>query len=325
MDPGARPEASQILRRLGATGDEVAISGRHHVFVGRRPELRALDAAFEGVLGGRAATILIEGEPGVGKSHLVRTFVDRVQRDNPSTVVFSGRCYERESVPYKAVDGVIDGIARYLSAQGIRASDFLPEGISFLAQAFPVLLPFAQLGGPALEIINPRELRHRVFQTLRALLARLAAHAPLVLAIDDLQWADADSAAVLAEVLRAPGEPPLLLVATTRVSTDVTGLSAMAEVAFAGTVRRMRLEKLPAAETQELVEKLLGAPTSDEGARAHAAIAAESGGHPLYIDELVRHGAAPGPGTGPFAWRTRCGRASSASTPPRSASSSSYR
>jgi serine/threonine protein kinase len=296
VDPEARPTGAEILRRLGAS-PEAHHSGRHAIFVGRRQELRELEAAFEDVAATRApVSILVDGESGVGKSHLVQHFIRRLSVHQPSTVVSFGRCYERESVPYKAVDGVIDGLAAYLSElSDAEAADLVPPETTWLAQAFPVLAPALQRQTPtAVEtVVNPREQRERVFAALRDLLRRLTARVPLVLVIDDIQWADADSLALLGEVLRPPEAPPLLLVCATRSATE-TGRSASAEsTPLPGDVRRLRLEKLPTRDSEELVSQLLGPRAPEDEIRA---IASESGGHPLFIDELVRHGNAPASG-----------------------------
>jgi eukaryotic-like serine/threonine-protein kinase len=121
-----------------------------------------------------------------------------------------------------------------------------------------------------------------VFAELRALFARIAQHGPIVLVIDDLQWADADGLAVLAELMRPPRPPRVLLVATTRMPShgDPT------PPALRGQARLVRLDALPASAARALASSLLaGETTRDEMA---AAIADEAAGHPLYLAELAR-------------------------------------
>jgi hypothetical protein len=111
----------------------------------------------------------------------------------------------------------------------------------------------------------------------------------VILTVDDLQWADADSLALLAEVLRPPRAPRLLLVAAARLGTE--GRSLATAVELPAEVTRLRLEKLPAEDTEELIARLL--PSTDSASERRQkvrAIADESGGHPLFIDELVRQG-----------------------------------
>jgi serine/threonine protein kinase len=293
-----RPGGAEILARLGATAHE-APSGQHVVFVGRKAELGVLHAALERVVAGATVTVLVEGESGVGKSHLLRSFTEGLSSGHPTVLRFFGRCYERESVPYKAVDGVVDGIAKLLMEDSDGGASLWPAGMGLLAHAFPVLAPFVKRRASAdlLEIPNPKERRQRVFQSLRELLTRMAAQAPLVLAVDDLQWGDADSLALLAEVLRPPNAPRVLLVAAARLGTD--GLSSSAAAELPGVVTRIRLEKLPAEDTEELIARLLPATDTDSERRSRVrAIANESGGHPLFIDELVRQGPLSGPGGG---------------------------
>src|SRR5262249_7286972 len=97
-----------------------------------------------------------------------------------------------------------------------------------------------------------------------------------VVVIDDLQWADADSLALLREILHPPEAPPLLLVATVR--TPTTGFTELP-----CEVRSLALERLPPDDARRLASVLSG------GASFANAIAEEAKGHPLFIDELVRH------------------------------------
>src|SRR6185436_17850990 len=106
------------------------------------------------------------------------------------TVVLSGRCYERESVPYKAFDSVVDALSRHLRSLPMdEVAALLPAGIHDLARVFPVLLtvPALELIGPvtSTHAVEPHELRRKAFLALKDLLAALAERSPLVLHVDD--------------------------------------------------------------------------------------------------------------------------------------------
>ena len=86
-----------------------------------RTHLRALREAFEATRRGHSITVRIPGASGLGKSTLVHHFVDELE-ENAEAEVLRGRAYERESVPYKAVDAVVDALSRYmqrLADQGV--------------------------------------------------------------------------------------------------------------------------------------------------------------------------------------------------------------
>ena len=294
-EPWARPGEREILKALQVTGD----AGRtaHARFVGRRAELEVLAEAMAARAGG-AVTLLVDGESGVGKTALTRRFVKRAGLADPNAVILTGRCYERESVPFKAVDDVIDALSRHLD--GLAADELaavLPDGAGLLGQVFPVLARVAALAGaarPASAGSDPQARRARLFAALRELFVRLAGRAPLVLMIDDLQWADADSLALLADVVRPPGEPRMLLIATLRAAFAGAEARSVEQIAaqFPGDVRRLTVEALPPADAQALCAALLCDVGAAEG--SSEALAHEAGGHPLFIDELVRLRLAPG-------------------------------
>jgi serine/threonine protein kinase len=303
-DPADRPDAREILARLDgvAPGTLAPAPARDAVFVGRGAELAALAEA----VAARPAILLVHGESGVGKSALVKHFLAGLARA-PRALVLSGRCYERESVPYKAVDQVIDALARELAGwPDPEVLAILPEDIELCAGVFPALTQVGAIAR-ALEQTrgvarpdDPLERRRRVFAALRALLARLAGRGPLVLAIDDLQWSDGDSLALLAELMAPPGPPPLLLCATVRTSADAEALSLAAlEQQLGGLVRTLPVLPLAADAARQMALRLLatvgerGAPAARAGAgtttELAAELAAEAGGHPLFLDALTRH------------------------------------
>src|SRR5262249_40969566 len=100
---------------------------------------------------------------------------------------------------------------------------------------------------------------------------------------DDLQWADADSLALLRDILRPPNAPPFLLVAIVR-SGDAARVGELG-----GDVSPLLLGGLSPGDARELVTLLAAHAGLPLGADAAAAMGNEAGGHPLFIDEMVRH------------------------------------
>ena len=304
--PEARPSACDVLRRLGSVPDEPSIalppesSSRQEVpLIGRERHLEVLDAAFAAVKRGRTVALYAHGRSGAGKSVLVQRFLDGLVEREEEVVVLAGRCYEQESVPYKALDSLVDALSRYLrrlphdGGPGDLAAR-RPAAGARLPGAADASRPWPATPRRTLEIPDPQELRRRAFAALRELLARLGDRRPLVLFIDDLQWGDVDSAALLSELLRPPDPPVLLLLGCYR-SEDATA-SPFLRALLASQER----EDSPLDRRELAVEALTGrrrgtwrwrcSAGTIRRRRAHAeAIARESGGNPFFVSELVRH------------------------------------
>jgi serine/threonine protein kinase len=296
-DAGVRPGGHDILTRLGveraepSAGAATSHMGRATPFVGRSEEIDALRAAFAHSRHGHCVLVRVRGESGVGKSALIRHFVRTARNDTPDTVVLTGRCYERESVPYKAFDGVIDVLSQYMARLDEAEANFLvPRHAALLPRVFPVLERVEAIAQvPVLEAYasDPHALRNRVFTALRELLCRLAERHPVIIVIDDLQWADADSLHLLRELLRAP-EAPAILLALSERTRSVDPVDVATEPLLAADVRHIHLGPLDTRAARALARHLLARADVAEHV-SPMSIVVEARGHPLYIDELVRH------------------------------------
>ncbi len=233
-DPRNRPNALAIARAVSAVSIPApsTVDGGQQELVGRTTQLAALMDSYRNVQkSGEPATVFISGRSGEGKTALADQFLAQLRKDGRS-VVMSGRCYDRESVPFKALDSLIDALGSYLrSLPETEAALLMPDDIGLLAQVFPVLQRVevvAQATDTRLASLDEQQVRQRAFRALRSLLGRISRRSPIVWFVDDLQWGDADSATALFEVLRPTEAPPLLFIGTYR--SDETAGSAFLQM-----------------------------------------------------------------------------------------------
>jgi len=296
-DPRARPDVAAIATTLGMSTDIADAPQRDPGLIGRTAAVAALDEAFELASHGPAVLVLVKGESGVGKSALVHAYLRA--RASAGVRILGGRCYERESMPFKAVDGVVDAVARAIAAHSTSLDAILlPAGMAALGQIFPSILRVAALAtAAATEAISSdrHEVRRQGFTALSHLVAGLAEAAPVVVFIDDLQWGDGDSADLLVDLMGSTVVRRVLFIAAHRAENDRPG----------GVVQMLRDRLLARAgtATHELVLAPLGEDDALELARASLdpshrdlaiTIAREAGGNPFLVQELVRASARTG-------------------------------
>lgn len=259
------------------------------LMVGRDAELLSLLAAYDASLIGREPVIMIlRGESGIGKTTLVTRAVE-VLRHERGAVVLSGRCYERETVPFNAFDVVIDELSRHLTQLPKAAAAALVPGEAWaLSRLFPVLgraSAFEDAKAPAGG--EPHEVRRLGFVALGELLSRLRVGGPLVLVIDDLHCSDGDSVALLLHLVRQAHAPPLLFVGTRR-DTRCPVLDPLYDKLPSD--RRVDFRELELAPlSRELARQVVGSDAPHE-------VLHEARGNPFLLTELLRYARERGAG-----------------------------
>jgi hypothetical protein len=288
-DPGFRPGPKDIFRHLERSHSPSVSRNRpdpaSRSFVGRRHELALLRGAFESS-DGVGGIVFVRGESGIGKTALMDAFLGEL---DDSVLAIGGRCYEREFVPFKALDGVVDSLARHLdNLDDEILRRLLPQRSTSLARIFPVLQQACRRTGLPLdgaEPNRPTEARDDAFRTLRELLANLAQVRPVILAIDDLHWADADSLTAIEDVLQGLLPSNLFVILVARAGTNAPRVSTKLTV--------IELGALAEDEARELADCLQketpGARAADPGRLMEGA-----GRHPLFMEAMVRHSIAVG-------------------------------
>ncbi len=241
----------------------------------------------------RATTFYICGNSGTGKSALIDYLTRRIEADTKKVVVLAGRCYEHETIPYKAFDGVVDRLVRYLrNLSDQKRAQLLPPQPGLLRRLFPVFRELkSATRDPLIQGSDPHTLRSQAFATLRSLFWRLSQQRHVVVVIDDIQWADEDSLLLLTELLRPPNPPRLFTLLASRVPLAELWPASLGSSPI--QVREIPIGPLAPDAATELAERLLqqAGHTADP---SPGDIASEAGGHPMFIAELARYATAHG-------------------------------
>lgn len=250
---------------------------------GRDAELAELQARFER---SRSAGVVFElrGPSGIGKSEIAQRFVGRIRDEG--AVVLEGRCHTTERVPYNAVDGIVDDLARFLAAElnaAEQASLATLEARTAAAAMFPVLRLLSGFDGGGETPQPAKTMRESAVVALRACLACAASMGPLVLFIEDVQWGDGESAALLGDLLRSPAVPAFLLLAY-QWPDPAGGAFLRAFDAPALSRHRLTLAPLDAGAAEQWVRDERY-EISDATVRQ---IVARGEGFPYLLQELVR-------------------------------------
>ena len=285
--------AEHALRRAGRNGNEAPL-------VGRDNELDALESLYDRVLGeGRPHLVTVVGEAGVGKSRLLREFSRRVTELDPSVEIRTGRClpYGAGIVYWALAEilrlecGIVDSDSSEQAwcklrsffglMMGTKAEDLSEDSerkAAFIGRSLGIDVP-PELG--RVDGDDPERVREEFFSALRSGIEALARMNPLVLAFEDVHWADdgmLDAVEYLAQWVRAP----LLIVCLTR---DELLERRPTWGGGRGNSTQTFLEPLTPDFTRELVSALL--PTSKHG-DVVPAVVERSGGNPLFAEEIVR-------------------------------------
>jgi DNA-binding NarL/FixJ family response regulator len=247
--------------------------------VGREEELGRLERVLDGLVERPGPRLVeISGEAGIGKTRLLDELCERAEARE--YLVLRGMAAEFErGVPFAPIIDALDSYLATLDPERLR----LPEGE--LRDELGSIFPSLRTDRTPLSGVHDE--RYRAYTAVRELLERLAGPRPLVVALDDVQWADDASAELLAALLQKPPRA--------RVGLALAGRSGQApaplEAALGAVERRRGAHRLRLGPlTESDVERLLGGSLEP---RMRRWVYEVSGGNPFYMDQLVRTAADP--------------------------------
>lgn len=295
--PDRRVGGEELSRRF-SQNDQGPLPRRLNVdtgFIGRESHLQALTDAYSETGDHKPTLQYVFGLSGMGKSLLIQNFLEKIRASEP-VVILHGRCYQQESLPYKAWDGIIDSLSRYLRAQSTRTVQRLaPRYLAELLQLFPVLERvegFSDFARTKSELMANKEVQRRAFKALKELLSRLADLRRVMIHVDDLQWSDADSISLFREVFSPPDPPGIFILASYRSKTEASdrsvawGIEQVKErLGHELRIRFLEVGRFEDEECRELIDKLTGTEKLDPSTIDQ--IVLEAQGSPYFISELV--------------------------------------
>jgi tetratricopeptide (TPR) repeat protein/archaellum biogenesis ATPase FlaH len=296
-DPDKRPEsASVVLQALeaiqaGKIGKEPSQEAPtenplyRRVFVGREPELKQLQAAFDGAMSGQGALMMVMGEPGIGKTALCEQLATYVTLRGGKTLV--GHCYEEGSLslPYLAF---VEAMRSYVLSREVKdLREELGTGAADVARIVSEIRERLKVKPRPQK--DPEEERYRLLQAVTGFLTSAAGVQPLLVVLEDLHDADKGTLDMLTHVSRHLSGARLLIVGTYRdVEVDRSHplSAALAELRRVSTYGRVILRGLNADEVRRMLE---GITRESVPWGLAEAVHRQTEGNPLFVQEVVRY------------------------------------
>jgi class 3 adenylate cyclase/predicted ATPase len=278
--------AWRVLRESAIESRFEALRSGETPLVGRDEELDLFTTRWQQAKGGDGQIVLLSGEPGIGKSRLIASLLDRFQQDPHVRLRYFCTPHHRDSALFPFI-AQLERAARFervdtpeerfakLEALLASVSDRPSEQIPVFAELLSVPIPprYAPLG------LSPQQMRGRTLEALLGQIEALARNQPVLLIFEDLQWIDPTSGELLDLVIKRVGSLTILLIATFRPEfiAPWKGFSY---------VTLHALNRLTRSEAVSLIEGLTGGKAMPPEALEQ--ILQRADGVPLFIEELTK-------------------------------------
>ena len=292
-DPEERPSsAAQVVKALkepgllDATGEEEQLSTLDRIvrgrMIGREDEFKQARELWYSVVDGNSQILLVSGEPGVGKTRLLREII--TQSEVMGAQVLGSASYAEGGPPYSPFKQILREALPKASQNGFNLPDHVVADLLSLAPEFRE--DFPEVAPNPSE--DPTSDQHRLFESFFVFVATLSRHTPLMIYLDDAHWADSGSLSLFRHIARQLGSQPIMLLATYR-DVEVDEARPLHEVLLdlgrEPRTTRIKLNRL----TIEQTEVLLAAFFQDEiTPEFRDGIYKETDGNPFFIEEVCK-------------------------------------
>ena len=282
-----------VLEAAG-TGRGLEVHGLVAPLVGRDVEMAQMEAAFARVIGGQAQVVSLTGDAGVGKSRLLQEFLERLDREGRLrfVTVRTVTCTALGEQPYGVLASFLREayglladdsleVAQTKLAEGLRSLGAGEEEIERISPTVGYLLGLET--GAALRHVEPEQLKRQILLAIRALCERQLEKGPLILVVENLQWADAASLEVLRFMVDRLAERALMMLFSHR-----PGLEGGTFVVNKAAHATVRLKHLTDSDCEEILGAFFGDSLDRIPVGLRELAVERAGGHPFYLEEIVR-------------------------------------
>lgn len=302
-----RPEAVRVYQVLGSKtepGSLRGLAGFESPMVGREKELASLVNLCEAVQAGLGRAVVVHGEPGMGKSRLIKEWKTAIMAKQPQPISMwvEGRSLSYgQRLAYHLIIDLLYSLMRI--RQGVGESkahqawkellrDYFDEEQDY-QDIYPYLghllsFELEQMAQVKILSLDPQTLQARYTSALRSLLVKMSDRQPMIIILEDLHWADPSSIELLIKLLPMISSARVLFCMITRVELDSPGwkLISSAREYLGGRITEISLDALSETESREMVANLLEVEALPEKTRA--LILQKSEGNPFFVEEVIR-------------------------------------
>jgi tetratricopeptide (TPR) repeat protein/predicted Ser/Thr protein kinase len=292
-DPDDRPTSAAEVRKLlerpdileeAPVPEELSLLDRivRGRLVGRERELEGARALWNKAVSDEGQTLLISGEPGIGKTRLMREVATHAEVSGGQAIV--GECYAEGGAPYATVGQIIRRVFRRSAEDGFNLSEFVMADLLTLAPSLKASYPDI----PPNPTLDPQSEQQRLFESVVALCKALCERTPLLLVLEDVHWADSGTLALMRHLARRTRHQRVLLLATYReVELDEARPfnQVLVDLNREQLAVRLKLPRLNLEQTREMLEVLFNEEMKPESLEA---IYRETEGNPFFIEEVSK-------------------------------------
>jgi ABC-type oligopeptide transport system substrate-binding subunit len=293
-DPDDRPDdAAQALKALREPGlldissaEEEQLSTLDRIvrgrMIGREAEFEKARELWHSAAEGTGQILLISGEPGVGKTRLLREII--TQSEVMGAQVLGSASYAEGGPPYSPFKQILREVLPKASQNGFNLPETVIADLLSLVPEFRAQYPDI----PQNPSEDPQSDQHRLFESFFVFLAAISQHTPLLVYLDDAHWSDSGSLSLFRHLGRQMGSQPIMLLATYReVELDEARplQEVLLDLSREPQTTRIKLNRLTLSQTEDLLASFFQDEITPEFLKG---IYAETEGNPFFVEEVCK-------------------------------------